>query len=197
MQIYLIRHGETEWNLERRYQGSQDISLSQAGREQLRPARLRPERVYVSRMKRARETAELLFPGVPQVVVPDLQEMNFGVFEGRNYIEMEHDPEYRAWVDGNCEGRCPGGESQEEFTDRTVRAVSGLLTACRERGEDPVVIVAHGGTEMSLLSRCGRPEKPYYSWLTGNGKGYLLDDADWWDQGILRVTEKIDLTKKG
>ena len=179
MQIYLIRHGETEWNLERRYQGSQDISLSQAGREQLRPARLRPERVYVSRMKRARETAELLFPGVPQVVVPDLQEMNFGVFEGRNYIEMEHDPEYRAWVDGNCEGRCPGGESQEEFTERTVRAVSGLLT------------------EMSLLSRCGRPEKPYYSWLTGNGKGYLLDDADWWDQGILRVTGKIDLTKKG
>ena len=116
MQIYLIRHGETEWNLERRYQGSQDISLSQTGREQLRPARLRPERVYVSRMKRARETAELLFPGVPQVVVPDLQEMNFGVFEGRNYIEMEHDPEYRAWVDGNCEGKCPGGESQEEFT---------------------------------------------------------------------------------
>ena len=60
-----------------------------------------------------------------------------------------------------------------------------------------MLIVAHGGTEMSLLSRCGRPEKPYYSWLTGNGKGYLLDDADWWDQGILRVSEKIDLTKKG
>ena len=53
--------------------------------------------------------------------------MNFGKFEGRNYKEMEKDPDYRAWVDGMCLGKCPGGESREEFCARTCEAFLEVL----------------------------------------------------------------------
>ena len=86
-----------------------------------------PAVVYVSPLKRARETASILFPKAVQVVIPELAEMNFGKFEGRNYKEMENDPDYRAWVEGMCLGKCPGGESREEFCARTCEAFLEVL----------------------------------------------------------------------
>ena len=86
-----------------------------------------PAVVYVSPLKRARETASILFPEAVQVVIPGFSEMNFGKFEGRNYKEMENDPDYRAWVEGMCLGKCPGGESREEFCARTCEAFLEVL----------------------------------------------------------------------
>ena len=62
MQIYLLRHGQTEYNAQHRYQGQQDIPLSAAGRAQLRPAGFMPDVAYVSPLIRARQTAEIFFP---------------------------------------------------------------------------------------------------------------------------------------
>ena len=92
MLIYLLRHGLTAYNAEKRYQGQRDIPLCPAGRAQLRQADLRPETVYITPLCRTRQTAEVLFPGARLVEVKDLQEMCFGSFEGRNFIEMEHCP---------------------------------------------------------------------------------------------------------
>ena len=66
----------------------------------------------ITSLQRTRQTAEVLFPDAKLVVADGLKEMDFGVFEGRNYREMEHDPQYRAWVETGCEGRCPGGGKQ-------------------------------------------------------------------------------------
>ena len=96
MTIYLLRHGETIYNTEKRYQGQRDIPLSTKGRAALCPADIRPARVYVSPMTRARQTAAVLFPQAQQIIVPGLREMDFGTFEGRNYVEMENDPDYLA-----------------------------------------------------------------------------------------------------
>ena len=63
MLIYLLRHGLTAYNAEKRYQGQRDIPLSPAGRAQLRQADLRPETVYITPLCRTRQTAEVLFPG--------------------------------------------------------------------------------------------------------------------------------------
>ena len=100
-----------------------------AGRESLLTGGIYrdPAVVYVSPLKRARETASILFPEAVQVVIPELAEMNFGKFEGRNYKEMENDPDYRAWVEGMCLGKCPGGESREEFCARTCEAFLEVL----------------------------------------------------------------------
>ena len=103
MLIYLLRHGLTEYNAEKRYQGQRDIPLSAAGRAVLCRADIFPKTVYITPLCRTRQTAEVLFPGAKLVEIDGLKEMCFGSFEGRNYIEMEHDPDYLAWVAANCE----------------------------------------------------------------------------------------------
>ena len=111
MLIYFLRHGLTEYNAEKRYQGQRDIPLSTAGRAMLRKADIEPKTVYITPLCRTRQTAEVLFPTAKLVVVDGLKEMCFGSFEGRNFIEMEKDPEYQAWVKANCESPCPDRKS--------------------------------------------------------------------------------------
>ncbi len=197
MLIYLIRHGETTYNAEKRYQGNRDIPLSAAGRQRLRRSALSPAKVYVTRLRRTAETAEILFPEAQRQAVPGLEEMRFGAFEGRNYMEMERDTDYRAWVEGGCEGRCPGGESRAEFSDRVCGAFAALVDRELAEGTEALVIVAHGGTQMAVLERFGVPEKPYYDWYLGNGMGYVLDAGQWGKSRRLTVLETMDFTKEG
>lgn len=121
MKVYLLRHGQTEYNVDKRYQGTRDIPLSEKGRAALRRADIEPDTVYVSPLCRAVDTARVLFPAARLVPVHDLREMCFGIFEGRNYVEMERDPDYLAWVGDDCMGRCPGGESRAEFPTGPAR----------------------------------------------------------------------------
>ena len=194
MKLELIRHGETDLQREHRYQGITDAPLSTVGRKRLLPANFRPERVIVTPLRRTRETAAILFPAVPQLVIPELQEMNFGCFEGKNYLEMEHDPDYRSWVDGMCLGRCPGGESKAEY----VRRVSGAFTALMDRALaecwSDCIIVAHGGTQMALLE-FAIEKKDYYAWQLPCGHGYRLDVSQWKDQRRLAVLGQTDYTE--
>ena len=113
----------------------------------------------ITSLQRTRQTAEVLFPDAELVVADGLKEMDFGVFEGRNYREMEHDPQYRAWVETGCEGRCPGGESKAEFCQRVCTAFAALVDAALAAGEPQLVIVAHGGTQMAALERFAVPHK--------------------------------------
>lgn len=179
MNIWLIRHGLTLPGEEGRYQGFLDDGLSEKGKLRLREAPQKPSHVYTSPAKRARETASILFPFAEQVCIPDLWEMNFGVFEGRTYREMENDARYREWVDGMCLGRCPGGESRASFSERVCNAFLDILIKEKERQqnnapENDLFIVSHGGTQMAILERWGRPTRDYYSWQSPCGSGWLL-----------------------
>ena len=175
MNVWILRHGWTAYNAEHRYQGRTDIPLSPEGAAELRQAEIAPPAVYVSPLCRTGQTAARIFPAAKQMVVKDLAEMDFGAFEGRNYVEMEHDPDYRAWVDGGCEGRCPGGESRAEFCDRVCTAFSTLVEDAAVRGESPLVIVAHGGVQMAVMERFALPERGYFDWNAPCGGGYVLD----------------------
>ena len=186
MKLWLIRHGLTRLGEEKRYQGALDEPLSERGRAELRQADFAPARVYVSPMRRARETAAILFPIAEQVVVPDLREMDFGSFEGRGWWEMEQDTAYRAWVDGGCTGRCPNGEDRTVFSRRVIKAVEALLQM-----EEELVIVAHGGTQMAVLERWGRPAREYYRWQTACGCGWELD----WDGECLHTQRELSFLK--
>ncbi len=170
MLIYLLRHGLTQENLEKRYQGRRDVPLCPQGLAQLRRADFAPKTVMITSLQRTRQTAEVLFPDAELVVADGLKEMDFGVFEGRNYREMEHDPQYRAWVETGCEGRCPGGESKAEFCQRVCTAFAALVDAALAAGEPQLVIVAHGGTQMAALERFAVPHKNYYSWCAPGGR---------------------------
>ena len=187
MQIELIRHGMTALQAEKRYQGITDAPLSEKGAEQLTRSSSCPDVVYVSPLRRARETAEILFPDARQIVIPDLAEMNFGVFEGHNYLEMADDPAYRAWVDGMCLGCPPGGESKTHYCERVCRAFSALLDQAIQTGRERLVITAHGGTQMAVLERFAKEKKDFYLWQLPSGHGYLLDAPDWLENKTLRV----------
>ena len=204
MTLLLIRHGVTRLGEEGRYQGALDGGLTEAGRAALRAADFRPARVYVSPLLRARETAEILFPGSGQIVIPDLREMNFGDFEGRGWWEMEEDAAYRGWVDGGCRGRCPNGEDRAEFTARVLRAFDGILrsdaasprqeqTGAPHESPEPTVVVAHGGTMMALLGERGEPRREYWQWQRPCGCGWLLETERGGDR--LRVREELSFLR--
>ncbi len=198
MKIYLLRHGQTSYNVEKRYQGTLDIPLSAEGKAQLIRADISPKTVYVSPLIRARSTADILFPEAEQVVVDDLREMCFGIFQGRNYIEMEHDPEYIAWVGENCEGCCPGGERKAEFSGRTCNAFAPLVDQALQRGEEMLVILAHGGSQMAIMERYALPHHDYYHWCGPNAGGYVLEAnaAAWHRDHTLALVGEVQYVRK-
>lgn len=192
MEVYLIRHGETEYNVERRYQGSRDIPLSAVGKAKLRRAEFTVDTVYVTPMCRTAQTAEILFPGAKQIPVYELREMNFGVFEGRNHEELKEEPVYQEWVRSEWMSLCPGGETREAFSRRTCQALETLIDQAMERGEETLVIVAHGGTQMAALERYCQSKRGYAAWLTGNGGGYVLSVERWKQERVLEVVREVN-----
>ena len=192
MNIWVLRHGRTAYNAEYRYQGRTDVPLSPEGAVELRQAEITPPVVYVSPLCRTGQTAARIFPGAKQVAVKELAEMDFGAFEGRNYVEMEHDPDYRAWVDGGCEGRCPGGESRGEFCDRVCGAFSTLVEDAAARKAPLLVLVAHGGVQMAVMERFALPERGYFDWNAPCGGGYVLD----WEKELWQSRRKLRLLRE-
>ena len=170
MQVTLIRHGKTAGNLARRYTGVSDVPLCPEGREEAERARKDEtlSTVYVSPLRRARETAEILFPNAQQRIVQDLHEMDFGDFEGRTADEMRDDPAYRAWVDDLCRGACPNGESQADFFRRVTEALVGTLQTL----DSDALFVVHGGVIMAIMAAFAEPKKGFYEWEAPNLGGY-------------------------
>ena len=168
MTVYLIRHGLTAWNEARRYIGSTDLPLSPAGRAALL-GRTGPaaDRLYVSPMARCRETAALLYPDMPQTVVPGLRECGFGAFEGHTYEELCRDDAYRRWLDTAGESPPPGGEGKAAVRERTVRAFLEVM-AGEEAGS--AAFVVHGGTVMTLMEAL-EGSGAFYRWQLGGGEG--------------------------
>lgn len=194
MIIELIRHGATELSERRCYQGRLDTPLSEAGKTRLKESKDKHNIVYITDKRRTAETAEILFPGAEQRVIAELREMDFGDFEGRNYLEMENDAAYRVWVEGGCWGRCPRGESRREFSERVCGAFSALVEKALAEGREKLLIVAHGGTQMAVLERWGEPRREYYAWCSAPGMGWRLDTANW--PASLRVLGTVDYTKE-
>ncbi|HXK13224.1 MAG TPA: histidine phosphatase family protein [Gaiellaceae bacterium] len=148
--ILLVRHGETDWNSERRWQGHADQPLNDAGREQARElAETLIDRgidvVYSSDLVRAHETALIVAErlGLPVQVDAGLREVDVGDWAGRLVSEIEaDDPEaFQLWRQGRKAWN--GGESYEEMGERVVGAV--LRLAERHPGQT-VLIVTHGGS---------------------------------------------------
>jgi len=166
--LVLVRHGETAWNREGRFQGHHDIPLSELGRTQARGLRARLESsththlfddahtaVVTSDLRRAHETAEIAFGGAGRTlhVRRELREFCYGVFEGltRREIDERFPGAMAAWLGGDPAFAIDGGESRAAVQARTHAAVSAFLTEVPQRH---VVVVCHGGVMRQLLSIC-------------------------------------------
>lgn len=179
MRVLLIRHGPTTGNLEGRYIGRRDEPLSTAGLLRIERCGCFPAvaDVFVSGMRRTKQTAGLLFPNARQIALGGFNEMDFGGFEGKNAYDLKDDASYRAWVDGGCAGPCPGGESRADFSARVLLAFDeAMRLAFAERRRD-AVFVLHGGTIMEIMSHYAQPHKDYFYWQLGGGEAIVSTAA--------------------
>lgn len=179
MKVKLIRHGLTDSNQKKAYIGKTDEPLNDAGMHMFKVVDIFTSVVYVSDKQRTKQTAKILYPKASQIVIPDLNEMDFGDFEGKNFKELENDPDYKVWVDSNCKNHCPNGESMREFTTRCKR---GFLSIIHSTQED-IIIVAHAGTIMAICDSFIMSDKTYFDWhiecgesLDFNWNGKLLEE---------------------
>ena len=169
--ILLIRHGATAGNLEKRYIGSRsdeplcEIGVAQI--EKLREQNLHADIVFSSPMRRARETAQLLFPQQNPMEVENFRETDFGIFEGKTAAELAENAAYQSWVDSFCTGPIPEGESVEAFKARCCKAFQEAASAVPE--EKTAAFVVHGGVIMAILERFARPQRSFYDYYIGNG----------------------------
>lgn len=169
--VLLLRHGATAGNLARRYIGSTDEPLAPAGIAQLRGLRFpAPDHLFVSPMRRTRQSAALLFPRTPQTLVEAFRETPFGPFEGKTADELAHDPAYRAWVDSLCRDPIPGQEAPAVQKARCLAAFRDAMAAVGR--QQTAVFVVHGGTIMTILEALAQPPGEFYDFHLPPG-GFL------------------------
>lgn len=169
-EFLLIRHGETDWNRDLRFQGQIDVPLNAIGMTQAERLQHRlhagdwadAAHLYSSDLTRAMQTAQPLASDQralqPQI---SLREQGFGVFEGKSVAELQQDmPElWQQWRRFDADFELPGGESTRRFHARIMQALTDL--ALTHRGER-LVIVTHGGV-LDMLWRTvqGQPLDGY------------------------------------
>lgn len=160
LHIYLVRHGQTEWNVGGRFQGQSDIKLSEIGRKQAQlltkyfPAH-QLQAIYASTLERAKETANILAERyhAPVHLRDDLREMNFGDWEGLTFDEISKD-----WQNGGNEFfehpealMPPHGETFMEGQKRGIKALQDIMQ--QHTGEmEEIAIVAHGAILRTLIA---------------------------------------------
>ena len=184
--ISVLSHGMTEANEKGVYIGSTDLPLSDKGAAAL-AARAdeydypRVHRVYSSPLRRCTETAEILFPDTELCTVDDLRELNFGEFENKSIDELAKRRDYNDWLKGGKDARPPKGESLEEMTARTYKAVHSVITDMMENGLTHCAIITHGGIISNMLSCFGLPKYDAKTLSCDFGMGFdIIVTAQMW-----------------
>jgi probable phosphoglycerate mutase len=160
-EMILVRHGETDWNRELRFQGHVDVSLNAIGLEQARRlgSRLAGEKahaLYVSDLLRARQTAQPVASELSMIPVNDaaLREQSFGVVDGMRVddIKQQHPESWEGWLAFQEDFAMPGGESTRQFHARVMQSVHRMVA---EHPDQTVVVVTHGGV-LDMIYRTAR-----------------------------------------
>jgi probable phosphoglycerate mutase len=171
--IYLVRHGETDWNRERRIQGSSDIPLNSTGRAQAKTtgellARREWHGIFASPLSRAMETAQIIAAEVglaAPTALPEVVERRYGDAEGRTDVEVD------ALYPGDTE--VPGRETRASVSERALPA---LVRLAEENHGKSVIVVAHGGVIAAILAAVA-PERPRAPIVNGSVHSFRHDDG--------------------
>ena len=167
MEILITRHGQTDWNLQRKLQGRADIELNQTGIEQAKIAKEelvneKIDLIICSPLKRARQTADIINEGrnIPIIIDERISERDFGEFEGKNRNEFSFEDFWSYKKAENYEK----AEKIQDFFER----IYSFLDDIKEKYKDKrILIVAHGG--VSIPFRCYFEGIPDIENLTGLG----------------------------
>ncbi len=157
--LYVLRHGETIWNQEGKFQGRQDSPLTEKGKGQALRQRVllsmiknQPKKIYTSPIERAVQTARIVVGAGKNLVIDDrLQEIDFGEWEGLTRQDIKSLIDY-SFDSGSWHFQSPGGESFEGILDRIQSFLNDL--------EEPAIIVTHGITSIVLRGLYMQLNKP-------------------------------------
>lgn len=194
--VYLFRHGLTKGNLNAQYIGHTDYPLTTFGINELKKIALdtpypEVEAVFVSPLKRAMASADIMFPKNNKIVIDNFIEYNFGEFEECTAEDLKDNDDFKSWLHGDINARPPFGESNAEFVKRICESFEQVVNGCVANGTETFAIVTHAGVIMTLLSCYGLPEAPMAHWQMDAGYGYKLRiTPSLWMQG--RKLEVVD-----
>lgn len=182
--LWLVRHGQTDWNLTGRWQGQashapelNDVGRAQALaiRDQLKDVRL--SAVYSSDLLRSRQTAEIVVEpyGLPVTLEPRLREMNLGAWEGMlsDDIQVQFPQELIMRTQDPLNARAPQGESPAEVAKRVYAAMDDIAA---KHPEESVLILGHGVSLAVIICRAeGIPLEGVYEHVPDNAKPYRVE----------------------
>jgi uncharacterized phosphatase len=174
--ISLVRHGQTDWNLAKRIQGSSDIPLNRTGREQAEATGLAMsggsyDAIYASPLSRASETASIIagHTGLDAPLpVPAVAERSYGDAEGMTGAEI-----LRRWPEGTP---VPGRETREAVVERALPA---LVELAEKHPDESIIVVSHGGVISSLVRHVTAHALPGPGEVIPNGSvhEFIYDDG--------------------
>lgn len=163
--LFIVRHGETDYNVEGRWQGVMETPLNARGRQQaaLLAEHLASEpigAIYSSPLARAFDTAQTVGYRLDVPVLRDerLRELELGIFQGMTSDELtvRHPDDFSQWRTGAMDYIVPGGESRQMTQDR---AYAAFLDICDQTQAESALIVSHGGTLRLLLTKLFGPDQ--------------------------------------
>ena len=179
--LYLIRHGATKSNKRHAYLGNTNEPLSNEGGEQIifynKSGRYPKEKdnllILSSPMLRCLQTKDILYPDTRAILLPEWKEIDFGRFEGKNYQDLNGDPDYQRWIDSGGVTAFPGGESRDEFVKRSMAGLEWCIECMEDYKQKSAVCIVHGGTIMAIMSSLTGGD--YYDYQVKNGQGYEIE----------------------
>lgn len=160
MNIFLIRHGQTNWNKEKKIQGICDVPLNEVGIEQAKDRaeyflkeKIIPDKIYCSNKKRAIKTASILAEkfSLQPIITDDLQEINLGTWQGKKWadIRCEYPKEFEEFEGKDGKYFCKyNGESYDDVSKRVIKKLKEICK--KEEGKNNIFIVTHGAVIMTV-----------------------------------------------
>ena len=155
MKLFLIRHGQTDWNIQKKYCGFSDIDLNENGKKQIkklakRISNERIQKIYSSDLKRTIQSAKIIFKDAPIEKLPEFREINFGIFEGLTYQEImkKHSKIYKKWIEKPLNTKIPNGEDLKTLAKRVKRGLTKVLSANNNK---TIAIFTHAGPIRVIL----------------------------------------------
>lgn len=201
-QIYLLRHGVTQGNLEGKYIGSTDAPLCEYGEKTLHELVEQYDypgagAFFTSPMLRCQQSMRILYPDAKPIVINELRECDFGLFEQMSADELKDSKQFSEWISADADYAPPGGESGEHFSSRICEAFEAIVNGLLKTGIRSCVIMTHGGVIGALLSRYGLPRAQAVDWHCDPGYGYAvrIQPQLWMTGRVVEVYDRIPYEK--
>ncbi|UKO99492.1 histidine phosphatase family protein [Nostoc sp. UHCC 0870] len=186
VRLLLVRHGETEWNRQTRFQGQIDVPLNDNGRKQAQKAGEFLQNVAIdfavsSTMARPKETAEIILQHHPSVnleLQEGLREISHGLWEGKLEVEIDQEfpGELHRWRTTPGAVQMPEGENLQQVWERSSATWQAIIQTALENQRQTGLIVAHDATNKTLLCHIlGLPADNFWNFRQGNGAVSVID----------------------